>query len=221
MNINIRDSRGSRAILTSALLLFFIVIPVSAMWSTHLGINVSVNTGSFDPGIRFFKGYLIETHCVCHGCCASNVTRLPPDELYLSADGSSLILDISLCDNHHYHDGGSCRNCHGSRNHYVLIGILVKNYGTIPVTLQGVSIYDQNPSGGIWSIYKRVYYGPITHLPTTLWNAIRGLILPPRTTSPPIMLDPGDYAIIVLILKLEPGEYNLVITPSFSQFNQK
>jgi len=220
LNINIKDSGGSRAILVSALLLFSIVIPVSAMWSTHLGINVSVNTGSFDPGIQTFKGYLIEKHCVCHRCCVSNVTQLPPDELYLSTDGSSLILDISLCDDHHHHDGTSCHHCHSGRDYYVLIGILVKNYGTIPVVLQGVSIYDQNPSGGIWSVYKKVYYGPITHLPTTLWNAIEGLIPPAGFTSPPIMLDPGDYAIIVLILKLEPGDYDLVITPSFSQFNQ-
>lgn len=218
MNINIRSDRGSRAILVSALLLFFIVIPVSAMWSTRLGINVSVNTGSLDPGIHSYKGYLMETHRVCRSSCVSNITRLPPDELYLSPDDSSLILDIGLCDEHH-HNGTTCHH-HSDRNYYVLIGMLVKNYGTIPVTLQGVNIYDQNPSGGIWSVYKRIYYGPITHPPTTLWNAIKGLILPPGSTSPPITLDPGDYAIIVLILKLEPGDYNLAITPSFSQFNR-
>ncbi len=219
MNINIRGDRESRAILVSALLLLFIVIPVSAMWSTRLGINVSVNTGSFDPGIHSYKGYLIETHCVCHSCCVSNITRLSPDELYLSPDSSSLILDVSLCDDNHHHNRTTCHHCHSSKSYYVLIGILVKNYGTIPVTLQGVNIYDQNPSGGVWSVYKKIYYGPITHLPTTLWNAIRGLILPPGSTSPPITLDPGDYAIIVLTLKLEPGEYDLVITPAFSQFN--
>ncbi len=220
MNINIRNDKGNRAILVSALLLFFIVIPVSAMWSTRLGINVSINTGSFDPGIHSYKGYLIETHCSCHSCCVSNVTRLPSDELYLSPDGNSLILDISLCDDHH-HNGTTCHHCHSNRNYYVLIGILVKNYGTIPITLQGVNIYDQNPSGGVWSVYGRIlYYGPVTHMPTALWKAIKGLIPPPGSTSPPIMLDPGDYAIIVLILSLEQGDYNLVITPSFSQFNQ-
>jgi len=220
LNINIRDNRGRQAILVSALLLFSIVIPVSAMWSARLGINVSVNTGSFDPGIQSFKGYLIETYCVCHGCCVSNITRLSSDELYLSADSSSLILDINLCDDNHRHGSASCHHCHSNRDYYVLVGILIKNYGTIPVILQGVSIYDQNPSGGIWSIHKKMYYGPITHLPTTIWNAIEGLLPPPGSTSPPIMLDPGDYAIMVLILKLEPGEYSLIITPSFSQFNQ-
>ncbi|GEM_PF-6440879 len=219
MNINIRRDGGGRAILVSALLLFFIVIPVSAMWSTRLGINVSVNTGSFDPGIHSYKGYLIETHCVRHNCCVSNVTPLPPDELYLSPDGNSLILDISLCDRHHRNET-TCHHCHSDRNYYVLVGILIKNYGTIPVTLQGVNIYDQNPSGGVWFVHKRVYYGPITPLPKTLWNTIEGLTLPPGSTSPLITLDPGDYAIAVLVLKLEHGHYNLVITPSFSQFNQ-
>ncbi len=219
MNINIRSDEGGRAILASALLLFFIVIPVSAMWSTHLGINVSVNTGSFDPGIHSYKGYLIETHCARHNCCVSNVTLLPPDELYLSPDGNSLILDINLCGGHHRNET-TCHYCHSGTNYYVLIGMLVKNYGTIPVTLQGVNIYDQNPSGGVWSVHERVYYGPIIRLPTILWNTIEELTLPSGSTSPPITLDPGDYAIAVLILKLEHGRYNLIVSPSFSQFNR-
>ena len=200
---------------STLILLITIVIPTSAMWGTRLKVNVSINTGSIDPGINSFRGFLVA--CNCHSQPKLKLTPLTQEELHLGPNGKSLILQITP--SHSCCNGTSGKHQDRCRE-YVVIGVIVKNYGSIPVNLINTRIQDLSPNNSAWS-FKVLYYGPLRSVPPSFWNALKTTLTPPGNTPSPIPLDPGELAIILLIITIQKGgSYQLSITPIFAQFNK-
>lgn len=226
--MSVGSAGRGKLLIISGLLLLMLLVPATAMWSTDLRINVSVSTGSVDPRIYLFKGFIVE-ECCC-GCLPRKFKIIPlkPNELYLSDDGNYLILQLSpRCDHHHdkTHKVGNstfteARGGRCEHHEHVVIGIIVKNYGTIPIKLWGVRVFELSSDNGEWS-YRAFYYGPLPRIPPFWGTLTKGMASPPGSRPTPITLDPGRMAVIIVVINIDKkSSYDLGIRPTFTQFNR-
>ncbi len=220
--MKLRLNRSSTLKVSGLLLIIaaLITVPVYAMWSDQLKVNVTIKMISPKTEIGSYRGFILY-HCPCHSCVG-----VDDDDLALSDDAQSLHFYFHVTYHHHHSSETEDTEkevecgCHHLPNAW--IGIVLENNGDVPVKLVGISVVAEGNIPDSWNTTS-YFYGPIkTGIGNKpFWGNLDCRDLPiDGYVTPPMELGSGEKAVIWTFFDVgETGNFHFVLQPLIEGFN--